>query len=175
MAATGNRGAIYFISPPPGLDFSQKWNIASGTTSSIAAGTPTKAVDAAAASPYLGTSAPMVDGDGTTSQRFTGIAKSDSNETSSAAGTFQSWLPLPGLIMACKAKSPTAVDTQAELDTFRGKRVVFDLTASVWTIDTAAADAVVNQVVIVGGDYQTSTIYFVYSSHGTFLDFAISA
>lgn len=175
MAATGNRGAIYFLSPPPGLDFSQKWNVPSGTTSSIAAGTPTKTVDAAAASPYLGTTAPMVDGDGSTAQRFTGIAKSDSNETSSAAGTLFTWLPLPGLMMACKAKTASNANTQALVDALRGKRVVFDLTAAVWTIDTAASDAVANCVVITGGDYTTSTIYFVYSSHGSFLDFAISA
>ncbi len=172
MAA--NRNAISIKSQ---LDaaFSQKWNVPSGAVGTIAAGSPTKTVDAAAASPYLGTTAPMVDGDGTTSQRFTGIAKGDSSDTASAAGIVELWLPLPGIVYACAAKSATAVDTQAELDTFRGKRVVFDLTASVWTIDTAAADAVVNQVVILGGEFATSTIYFVYASHGSFLDFAISA
>lgn len=155
--------------------FSQRWNVPSGAVGSIAAGSPTKTVDAAAASPYLGTTAPMVDGDGTTSQRFTGIAKSDSSDTASAAGIVYVWLPLPGIVYQCAAKSGTAVDTQAEVDALRGKRVVFDLTSSVWTIDTAAADAVVNQVVIIDGDYTTSTIFFVYASHGSVLDFAISA
>lgn len=155
--------------------FEQKWNVPSGTVGSIAAGSPTKTVDAAAASPYLGTTAPMVDGDGSTSQRFTGVAKSDSNETASAAGVVSSWLPLPGIIYSCAAKSAAAANTQALVDALRGKRVVFDLTSSVWTIDTAAADAVANCVVIIGGDYQTSTINFVYASHGSVLDFAISA
>lgn len=172
MAA--NRNAISIKSQ---LDaaFSQKWNVPSGAIGTIAAGSPTKTVDAAAASPYLGTTAPMVDGDGTTSQRFTGIAKSDSSDTVAAAGLVELWLPLPGIIYACAAKTTTLADTQAEIDALRGKRVLFDLTNSIWTIDTAAADAVVNQVVIIGGEPLTSTIYFFYASHGTVLDFAISA
>lgn len=172
MAA--NRNAISILNQVNAA-FAQKWNVPSGAVGSIAAGSPTKTVDAAAASPYLGTTAAMVDGDGSTAQRFTGIAKSDSTDTASAAGEVYLWLPLPGLVYACAAKSATAADTQAEVDALRGKRVVFDLTSSVWTIDTAAADAVANCVVIIGGDYQTSTIHFVYSSHGSVLDFAISA
>lgn len=155
--------------------FAQKWNVPSGAVATISAGTPTKTVDAAAASPYLGTTAPMVDGDGSTGQRFTGIAKSDSTDTASAAGEVYNWLPLPGIQYACLAKTASLANTQALIDALRGKRVVFDLTASVWTIDTAAADAVANCVVIIGGEYQTSNIFFVYSSHGSFLDFAISA
>lgn len=172
MAA--NRNAISIKSQ---LDaaFSQKWNVPAGAVGTIAAGSPTKTVDAAAASPYLGTTAAMVDGDGTTSQRFTGIAKSDSSDTVAAAGLVELWLPLPGIIYACSAKTASLANTQALVDALRGKRVVFDLTSSVWTIDTAAADAVANQVVIISGEYQTSTIYFVYASHGTVLDFAISA
>lgn len=172
MAA--NRNAIAIKSQ---LDsaYSQKWNVPSGAVGTIAAGSPTKTVDAAAASPYLGTTAPMVDGDGTTSQRFTGVAKGDSTDTAAAAGTVEIWLPLPGIVYACNAKTASLANTQALLDALRGKRVVFDLTSSVWTIDTGAADAVVNQVVIIGGEFATSSIYFVYASHGTVLDFAISA
>lgn len=155
--------------------FSQKWNVPSGAAATVAAGSPTKTVDAAAASPYLGTIAPMVDGDGTTSQRFTGIAKSDSTDTASAAGVCYVWLPLPGIVYQAAAKTASTANTQALVDALRGKRVVFDLTSSVWSIDAAAADAVVNQVVIIDGDYTTSTLYFVYASHGSVLDFAISA
>lgn len=172
MAA--NRNAISIKSQ---LDaaFSQKWNVPSGAVGTIAAGSPTKTVDAAAASPYLGTVAPMVDGDGSTAQRFTGIAKSDSTDTAAAAGIVYLWLPLPGIIYQCAAKTASNANTQALIDALRGKRVVFDLTSSVWTIDTAAADAVANAVVIIGGDPGTSSIYFVYASHGSVLDFAISA
>ncbi len=156
--------------------FAQKWNVPSGAATTIVAGSPTKTVDAAAASPYLGTTAPMADGDGTTSQRFTGIAKSDSTDTASAAGIVYLWLPLPGIIYQCVAKSASSANTEALVDALRGKRVVFDLASSTtWSIDAAAADAVVNQVVIIGGEYQTSTLFFVYASHGSVLDFAISA
>lgn len=155
--------------------FSQKWNVAAGAIGTIAAGTPTKTTDADGANPYLGTTIPMVDGDGSTTQRFTGIAKSDSTDTVAAAGLVYLWLPMPGLIYSAAAKTPALANTQALVDALRGKRVVFDLTNSVWSIDTAAADARANTVVITGGDYNTSTIYFVYASHGTFLDYAVSA
>ena len=142
--------------------------VASGTTSSIARSTPTKFSSAGAV-------AIMADGDGTPSQRFSGIAKSDSTETASAAGTVDLWLPLPGYIYAAKAKTASTADTQAEIDALFGKRVVFDLTSSLWTVDAAAADATANCVVIIGGDYNTQTLSFVYAPHGTILDFAVSA
>jgi hypothetical protein len=172
MAA--NRNAISIISQ---LDpaFSKKWVVASGGVGTIAAGSPAKTADAAAASPYLGTVVPMVDGDGTTSQRFCGVAKTDSTDTASADGVVQLWLPLPGMLYRAKVKTSTGADTQAEVDALSGKRVVFDLTTSVWTVDAAAADAVVNNVVIVGGDFRTQTVDFVYSTKGTVLDFCISA
>lgn len=158
---------------PDAPSFTQTWNVPSGGVSTIKAGEPTKTVDAAAASPYLGTTAIMADGDGTTTQRFTGIAKSDSSDTASVAGTVQLWLPLPGLIYSGKAKTASTADTQAEVDALRGKRVVFDLTATVWTIDAAAADAVANTVVIVDGDFRTQELVFAVST--SFLNFKISA
>lgn len=149
--------------------------VASGGVATIAAGTPTKGADAAAASPWTGAVLPMVDGDGTTSQRFTGIAKNTSSDTASAAGAVTLWLPLPGYVYACKAKTAANADTAAEVQALFGKRVVFDLTSSLWSIDAAAADAVVNNVVIVGGDYQTQTLYFMYNNKGTSIGFCISA
>lgn len=143
--------------------------VASGGVATIQAGTPTKAVDATAASPYLGTVVPMVDADGTTSQRFTGLCKTTSTDTASVAGVTTLWLPLPGLVYATKSKDLIAVNTAAKLTTFFGKRVIFDLTSSLWSIDTAAADAAVNMLVIIGGDYNTSTVYFVYKQSGTVL------
>jgi hypothetical protein len=47
-----------------------------------------------------------------------------------------------------------------------GKRVVFDLTANVWTVDTAAADALANNVVIVGGIPSSNEVLFVYAQKG---------
>lgn len=156
-------------------DFSHRHNVPSGVATSINSGEPTKARDAAAASPYLGTVGIMVDGDGSTAQRFTGISKSQSTDTVGAAGEVYLMLPLPGLIYSAKAKTVTNANTAALIDALRGKRVVFDLTGTSWTIDTAANDAVANCVVITGGDYQTQEISFVYAPHGTWLDFAISA
>lgn len=149
--------------------------VASGGVSTIAAGTPTKGADAAAASPWTGAVVPMVDGDGTTSQRFTGIAKSTSTDTASTAGSVVLWLPLPGYVYAAKAKTASTADTAAEVQALYGKRVVFDLTSSFWSVDAAAADAVVNNVVIIGGDYQTQTLYFAYNNKGTVIGFCISA
>ncbi len=172
MAA--NRNAFTVVNQM-NSDFTKSWVVPSGAAGSIAAGSPTATVDAAAASPYLGTIAAMSDGNGTTSQRFTGIAKGDSSDTVAAAGTCSVFLPLPGLVYQGKAKTASTADTQAEVDALSGKRVVFDLTASVWTIDAAAADAVVNCVVIINGDYRAKTLQFWYASKGTVLDFCISA
>lgn len=142
-----------------GSEFSTTPIVASGALTSILAGEPTKAGSAGAV-------AIMADGDGTTSQRFTGIAKSDSTDTVAAAGTVQTWLPLAGLIYTGAAKSAAAADTQAEIDALYYKRVIFDLTTGKWTIDTAESDAATNCVVIVGGDYKTSTIWFTVSTIG---------
>lgn len=151
--------------------------VASGTSASIGVGVPTYGVDAAAASPWLGTVAVATDGNGTTSTgRFTGMAKGVSTETASATGTVELWQPLPGIIYSGFAKTSSTADTAAEILALRGKRVVFDLTTGDWTIDAAAADAVINCVVLTGeGDPTTATLSFVYASHGTFLDYAISA
>lgn len=149
--------------------------VAAGGVATIAAGTPTKGADAAAASPWTGAVVPMVDGDGNTSQRFTGIAKNTSNDTASVAGQVTLWLPLPGYIYACKAKTAANADTAAEVQALFGKRVVFDLTSSLWSVDAAAADAVANNVTIIGGDYQTQTLYFNYSNKGSMFGFCISA
>lgn len=154
---------------------SKRWIVPSGVAGSIKAGEPVKAVDAAAANPYLGTAAIMVDGDGTTSQRFLGVSKSDSTDVVATAGEVYTWLPLPGIIYSGKAKTNTTADTQAEVDALSGKRVVFDLTTSTWSIDAAAADAVVNNVIIIGGDFRTTELDFVYKHSGTVLGFSISA
>ena len=150
--------------------------VPSGTAASIGAGTPTKAVDATAASPWLGTVAIMADGNGTTSQKFTGLAKGVSTETASVAGTVELWEPFPGVIYSGFAKTSTTADTAAEILALRGKRVVFDLTTGDWTVDVAAADAQVNCVTLLGtGSPTLATVNFVYKPTGTYLDFSISA
>ena len=143
--------------------FAQTPIVAAGVVASIKAGEPTKTAAAGAV-------AIMVDADGTTTQRFSGVAKSDSSDTVAAAGTVQVWLPLPGMIFAAKAKTASLANTQALIDGLYGKRVIFDLTGTAWTVDSVAVDAATNCVVILGGEFQTSTLYFAYSISGTVLE-----
>lgn len=131
--------------------------VASGAVQSINSGEPTKFSSAGAV-------VVMVDGDGTTADRFAGIAKSDSTDTVAVAGNVTLWIPMPGMIYSGRSKDSTAADTQAEIDALYGKRVVFDVTASVFTVDTAASDSATNGLVILGGDYHTSEIYFAIST-----------
>ncbi len=147
-----------------------------GAVGAIAVGTPTKASDATAASPWFGSVTIMTDGNGTTSQRFTGIAKSNSTDTVAASGTVELWEPFPGIVYNGYAKDSTTADTAAEILALKGKRVVFDLTAGDWTTDVAAADAQVNCVTLLGtGNPTLATTNFVYKPSGTYLDFVISA
>lgn len=143
--------------------------VASGTSGSIARGVPSKCVTADGS--VAGTVVVMVDGDGlVTGERFTGLAKDVSTETASAAGIVNTWAPVPGMVYTGFAKSAAAADTQAEINALMGKKVLFDLTTGDWTVDTAATDALVNCVVIVGGNPLTSQVEFIYSPKGTIFD-----
>lgn len=147
----------------------QQYIVASGTAAGIAAGTPTKLVTADAS--VAGVIVPMVDGDGiVTAMRFTGVSKDTSTETAAAAGVCNVWAPVPGILYRAKAKSSTAVDTQAEINALMGKKTLFDLTSANWTVDTATADALINCVVIAGGIPASSEVLFVYSPKGTIFD-----
>lgn len=157
---------VIYMPQAPQFTFPVPAIVAAGGVSTILAGTPTKGADANAASPWTGAVVPMVDADGTTSQRFTGIAKNTSSDTASAAGVVELWIPQADLIYAGKAKTASNANTLALVSALFGKRVIFDLTAGTWTVDTAAADATTNCVVIVGGDFQTSTIYFTVANQG---------
>lgn len=145
-----------------------KWLVAAGAVGSINPGTPTKFSSAGAV-------VPMVDADGSTSQRFTGLAKGVSTDTVSVAGIVYTFIPLPGIIYAAQAKTASLANTQAKVDALKGQRSVFDLTGTVgpgltgqWTVDTAAGDGANNCLTIIGGIYQTSTILFMYSTRGVF-------
>jgi hypothetical protein len=148
-----NPSEAYFVTNPI---------VASGSAASIARGCPTKM----STSGYV---AIMVDADGTLNNRFTGVSKSTSTDTAAADGNVELWLPLPGLIYVAAAKTAANADTQAEIDALYGKRVIFDLTSTVWSVDTGATDASTNCLIILGGDYQTSLIYFAYGSGGTII------
>ncbi len=149
--ATGDFSIIF----PDQEPFSVQRIVASGTAVSINAGEPTKQGSAGAV-------AICVDGDGTTSQLFTGIAKSASTDTAAAAGIVQVWIPFPGIVYQGNPKSATAANTAAKVAALQGKRVVFDLTGTAWTVDSAAADsASANGLMIVGGDPGSNKLWFI--------------
>lgn len=102
---------------------------------------------------------------------FIGIAQSASTHTASADGTVVVYVPVPGIVYRAKAKSAAAADTQTEIDALNNKRVVFDLTSSSYTVDTAAADGATNGIMIVGGDPNGSFIDFIVSTRATNLAF----
>lgn len=97
-----------------------------------------------------------------------GIAKSTGTHTSSANGTVDVYLATPGVIFRCKAKSSTAADTQGEIDDLVGKRVLLDLTAGTYTVDTAEAPALVNGIIIVGGNPLNNEVDFMVAPRATF-------
>lgn len=146
-------------------EFSTKYLVASGTVASIASGTPT--VSVLASGTVTGVvklaqdDAGIIGSTAANDARFTGLAKSDSTETASVAGVVTCWMPLPGLLYSGLAKSAAAADTQAEVDALVLKQVTLDLTTGTWSVDTGKTDAAANAIVITGGDYRSSTIYFV--------------
>jgi hypothetical protein len=71
------------------------------------------------------------------------------------------------LVYASKAKTASSANTAALVSGLFGKRVVFDLTSSLWSVDAAAGDAAANMVTIIGGDFNTTTLYFTYKATGT--------
>ena len=163
------RGDISIFRAPADL-FSTTAAVASGTTSSILAGNPT--TPAGASTSVTGTVALSADASPTvvgtaTNVHFSGLAKADSTETASAAGTVLLWAPLPGILYAAKAKDTTAVDTTAEITALLNKRVLLDLTGSIWTVDTAATDSTSNGVIIFGGDTGSGIVYFAISTNVT--------
>lgn len=141
------------VHPNDGV-FSYKRLVASGAAASIDRGAPTKEGSSGAV-------AIMADGEGTTSERFAGLAKSVSTDTAAASGSVEVILPLPGLVYVGSPKTAGAADTEAEIQAVSGKRVVLDLTSTNWTVDTAAADGIGNAVVIVGGVPEDDLVYFV--------------
>src|ERR1041385_5082343 len=130
-----------------------RWLTAAGTTV-INAGEPV--CQTAAGSKYA-----IAAGDGTPvigTDIVLGIAATTSTQTASADGEVYVYIPMPGVTFAGQAKLATAVDTQAEIDALTGKRVVWDLTAGVYTIDSAAGDSSTNGIFIEGGIPSTSTL-----------------
>ncbi len=79
------------------------------------------------AEPVIGTTTAVV-----------GIAATNSTQTASANGIVYVFENLPGAVWLCAAKSAAAIDTQAEYNALVNVPVLFDLTSSVYTVDTGA-------------------------------------
>lgn len=160
--ATGVPNQVIIVDKNQSQSFQVEAAVASGSAASIPTGTPAKK--------NISTTQfaiPMVDGDGTTSQVFSGIAKSTSTDTAAAAGIVQLWAPVPGLLYRGNSKTASSANTQALIDGLLYKRVIFDLTGSNWTVDDGASNADTNCLVIVGGIPTTSEIFFMYAVSGS--------
>lgn len=153
---------LVYIAPHQGdgqADFPQfTWQTeANVSVGSITPGVPMKlkaagskyVIPCADAEPVIGTTTKVV-----------GIAASTGTQTASADGTVVVYKVNPDQEWVGKAKSASAVDTAAEIAALEGKQVLFDLTAGVFTIDTAAVQADANGIYITGGNPTTGEIYF---------------
>lgn len=124
----------------------------------------------AAASRYV---IPLADAEpviGTTTA-VVGIAQTTSNQTASADGTVDVFVPIPGMVYICNAKSAAAVDTQAEYDALVNQPVLIDLTSSTYTVDTAST-ATADGLVIAALDITRypGKVAFMIRSSGTILN-----
>lgn len=167
MAGIPNK--VFTIDKGLSMTWATQYVVASGAAATIAPGTPAKCVTADAS--VAGVVVPMVDGDGiVTGERFVGLAKNTSSDTAAAAGVVDTWAPVPGILYRGKPKTAGAADTQAEINALAGKKVLFDLTTGDWTVDSAAADALINCVVVCGGTPNNDELCFYYSPKGTIFD-----
>jgi len=92
-----------------------------------------------------------------------GIASSTSTNTAAAAGTVDVSLAMPGqVVWKAKAKTASIADTQAEIDAKANDCIVLDLTGTSFTIDFAAVHANTNAIQVVGGNPDTTEIYFTF-------------
>ncbi len=143
--------------------------VASGAAASIAEGTPV-IMTTIGSSQYAKAA---VDADPTIGTDYVlGIAAKASTDTAAAAGTVDVYVPLPGVVYRGKAKSSTAADTLAEIQALAYKRVIWDLTSDVWTVDTAAADGATNGIILTGtGDPSNNEVDFMISTRTTQIAF----
>ncbi len=157
---TGGLGAVPTY-PQAGTT---RWATKAGNTA-LNPGEPCS-IDATNGIPYV---VIIADAQGTNGSKLVGIVKSKDSVTASVDGVVDVYMPLPGVVYAGKAKSSTAANTDAKVLALIGKRVIFDVTSSVVTIDTAAADAATNCVLIVGGNSANNEVYFTINPQGTMM------
>jgi len=101
---------------------------------------------------------------------FVGIAIDESTETSSADGTVNVLIPVPGqTVLRCKATTAGNIDTAAKLLALRQNSVTFDVTSLTQTVDEDETDDPnVHGLMIIGGDIVAGTIDFVINQNAGF-------
>jgi hypothetical protein len=167
--ATGIPQKVFTIDKGLQNTWAMQFVVASGAAATIVTGTPAKTT--ASDGSVVGAVVPMVDADGTvTAMRFAGIAKTTSTDTSSVAGTVDTWAPVPGIIYRGSPKVAGSANTQAKINALASTKVIFDLTSGNWTVDSGATDALINCVVICGGVPNNDEFLFYYSPKGTVFD-----
>jgi len=103
---------------------------------------------------------PAADGEPNTTTLGLGVAASDSTQTSTTDGVVDVYLFEPTVAFRAKAKSAAAIDTEAELLAIINDLVLFDLTSSTYTVDTAATNGAYG-LRIIGGNVTQGTVDFL--------------
>lgn len=94
-----------------------------------------------------------------------GITASDSTETTTANGTVEVYMPLPGVVYRCKATTAANLADGILLDC-----VTFDLTSTTYTVDEdEGSDENVHGLRIVSYDTQKGTVDFTINPRVTIL------
>ena len=94
-----------------------------------------------------------------------GIAASQSTETTTAEGTVDVYLPLPGIIYECAATTPANLADGILFDC-----VTFDLTGTTYTVnENEASDENVQGLRILDYDATAGTVQFTINPRGTIL------
>lgn len=129
----------------------------SSAAATIKAGEPVKR--ASDGSPFLIVLATGDPEQGT--DKFVGIAKSESTETSTVNGTVEVYVCAPDTLLQAKATTAANVDAQSEIDALVGDAVSLDLAAGVFTIDeNEGNDDNAHGFVIEGGDPVSQKLRF---------------
>lgn len=149
----------------------QTFQVASGALTSIKAGEPVVATPGTAAVALMGDGKPLVGTD-----YFIGVATTDSTDTVAAAGTVDVCVFSGGEVLSVKAKSAAAADTLAEIKALANDFLLFDLTSSAWTLDTAAGHSAANGLIVTGeGEPENSRLYVRVRGAATFVNSDIAA
>ena len=134
---------------------SRTFQVASGAAASIKAGEPVVVTAGTATVALAADATPVVGTD-----YLLGIAKSVSTDTAAAAGTVEVYVLKGGEILSIKAKSAAAADTLSEIRALANDHLLFDLTSSAWTLDTAAGHVVSGGLMVTGeGEPENSRLY----------------